>query len=83
MDYKTDNTPQQSTLFSNEQLWSKIAVALSIAVPVLVVTVFNIAPPAIETDFNWKILPKFHAILNGIVTILLLLSFYFIKNKNK
>ena len=80
MDYKNKKN-ETSSFFSNEQLWSKIAVGVSIAVPVLITILFNVSPPEIATDFNWKILPKFHAILNGMVTILLLLSFYFIKNK--
>ncbi|MGB0838995.1 MAG: DUF420 domain-containing protein [Chitinophagales bacterium] len=71
----------QKTVFSNEQLWSKIIVGVSIVVPLLVVSIFYISPPNIETNFDWKILPKFHALLNGSVSILLLLSWYFIKQK--
>lgn len=68
-------------LTSNEQLLTKIIVFLSVAVPVLVGIIFNVAPPQIDTSFDWKILPKFHALLNFGVTVLLLASWYFIKNK--
>ncbi len=72
----------ESKFFSNEQLWAKIIVAISIAVPTLVTIIFYISPPNISTSFDLKVLPKFHAFLNGSVAILLLMSWYFIKNKN-
>lgn len=72
----------QQGIFSKEQFWAKAIVFVSIAVPVLVGILFNIAPPDIDIDFNFKVLPKFHAFLNGTVAILLISSLYFIKNKN-
>ncbi len=72
----------ESKFFSNEQLWAKVIVAISIIVPVLVTIIFYIAPPTVSSSFDLKILPKFHAFLNGSVAILLMLSWYFIKNKN-
>lgn len=62
--------------------WEKIIVLVSVLVPLLVVVLFNIAPPtALELPFNPKILPLFHALINGTVFVLLLASWYFIKNK--
>ncbi len=71
-----------SSLLSKEQFLSKLVVGVSGLVTLLVILTFNIAPPDIETDFNWKILPKFHAFLNFCVTIALLASWYFIKQRN-
>ncbi len=73
---------EKSTLLSKEQLLAKIIVFVSIAIPTLIAILFKISPPEIETTFDWKVLPKFHAILNFSVSILLVMSFYFIKNKN-
>ena len=70
-----------SEFFSREQVWAKIIVLISVLVPVLVVALFYLAPPEVNTSFNWKILPKFHAVLNGTVSLLLLSSWYFIRNK--
>ena len=77
---QTQYKMNESKFFSNEQLWAKIIVAISVAVPVLVTILFYVSPPQISTSFNLKVLPKFHAFLNGSVTILLLMSWYFIKN---
>ncbi len=73
---------ETKTLLSKEQLWSKIIVAVSVGVTALVTLIFFISPPEINTTFNFKILPKFHAILNGTVAVLLGLSYYFIRKKN-
>lgn len=72
---------EPQNIFSKEQFWAKVIVFVSIAVPVLIAILFKISPPDISTSFDFKILPKFHAFLNGSVAILLMLSFYFIKNK--
>ena len=66
-------------MFSNEQLWTKIIVLVSIAVPALVAILFKLSPPQAIPDFNFKLLPKFHALINATVTVLLLLSWRFIK----
>ncbi len=71
----------EQSLLSKEQFLSKLVVFVSGLVTLLVILTFNISPPAIETDFNFKILPKFHAILNLCVSVLLILSWYFIVNK--
>lgn len=65
---------------SKELFWSRLIVFVSIGVVVLIAVLFKVAPPDIQTDFNWKLLPKFHAFLNGSVFFLLLASWRFIKN---
>lgn len=65
----------------NEKYWVRLIVFISILVPVLVAILIKIKPPIDPGSFNWKILPKFHALLNGSVFILLLSSWYFIKHK--
>ncbi|MBL7784569.1 MAG: DUF420 domain-containing protein [Chitinophagales bacterium] len=67
---------------NNEQLWAKIIVIVSILVPVLVTLLFYVQPPQMANSFDFSVLPPFHAFLNGSVAVLLVLSFYFIKNKN-
>ena len=75
------NAPN-NTFVSSEQLWAKIIVAISITVPVLVTILAYVSPPDIKTSFDFSILPLFHAILNGSVSVSLMCSFYFIKQKN-
>ena len=48
----------------------------------LVGAMFIISPPDITLPFDPKIMPKFHAIINFCVSLLLMASLYFIKNKN-
>jgi len=63
-----------------EQFWSKLIVFVSIAVVVLIGLLSIVSPPSIQTDFDWTVLPKLNATLNGSVFFLLLASWYFIKN---
>lgn len=69
-------------MIKNEQFWTKAIVWISVLVPVLVTILAYISPPKIALDFDLHILPKFHAFINGSVSLLLLASFYFIKQKN-
>ncbi len=75
-------TTPNNTFVSSEQLWAKIIVAISVTVPILVTILAYVSPPDIKTSFDFSILPLFHAILNGSVSVLLMCSFYFIKQKN-
>jgi len=72
----------RSLFKNNEQFWSKLIVIVSVLVPVLVTVLFNIPQVEISLPFDPKILPSFHALLNGTVSLLLVASFYFIKQKN-
>ena len=64
----------------NEKLTNRIIVAISVAVPVLVAILFY--TPALHLNIDVSFLPKFHAILNSVVAVLLLTGLYFIKSKN-
>lgn len=54
---------------------------ISITVPSLVVALLKITPPAFASTVNLSFFPLFHAILNSLTTIALLIGFYFIKQK--
>ncbi len=71
-----------SNIAQNEQLWSKIIVLVSVIVPVVVALLFYTAKPNVNLGIDLHLFPKFHAILNSMVTVLLLSSLYFIKQKN-
>ena len=71
-----------NNIFANrEHLWEKIIVIIAVIVPVLVTALVYISPPSMAKSLDLTMLPKFHAVLNGSVAVMLLLSFYFIKNK--
>ncbi len=71
-----------TSIFSREELWSKIIVGVSVAVVLLVAVLMQLPQINIDLPFDVKLLPKLHAVINGTVSILLLASWYFIKNKN-
>ncbi len=56
-----------------------IASVISVAVLVLVVMMRRVKIP---TEIDFSFLPPFHATLNGITAVVLLIALYFIKNKN-
>lgn len=56
-------------------------IIISIAIPLAVAFLILVPGVKINTGFNTKSLPLFHAILNSTTAILLLASLYFIKNK--
>jgi len=57
-------------------------VVFSVVVTLIVALLFFIAPPDITLPFDPHILPKLNAFFNAGVTVMLLMSLYFIKNKN-
>lgn len=57
-------------------------VVFSVIVTMLVALLFFIAPPDITLPFDPHVLPKLNAFFNSGVTVMLLMSLYFIKNKN-
>ncbi len=61
---------------------SRIIISISVVVPILVASLFFISPPDFKHQINLSFFPKFHAILNSLVSACILLGFYFIKNKN-
>ncbi|HET8861028.1 DUF420 domain-containing protein [Marivirga sp.] len=67
---------------ANQKSYIKLIWVLSIAIPV-VVAILIFAPEKIEGAGDWVyILPHLNATFNSITTIVLLLGYYFIKQKN-
>lgn len=64
----------------NEKVSNRIIVAISVVVPILVAVLFY--TPALNLNIDVSFLPKFHAMLNSTVAILLIVGLYFIKSKN-
>lgn len=65
-----------------EPLLIRLIVFVSVAIPALIAIMFKVAPPQIDHNYDLSILPMFHAGINFTVSLLLLSSWYFIKNKN-
>lgn len=72
----------QEYLAAKQKVLTKIIVAVSIAIPVVVAILLFTAAPEVETSIDLKLLPKFHAILNSLTAICLILGFVFIKQRN-
>ena len=66
--------------FSNRFINIAIVI-ISILIPVLIVALLKIAPPA-NVSFELHFFPKFNAFVNSGTTLCLLVGFYFIKQKN-
>ncbi len=65
----------------NEKRTNLFIATISVIVPVLVAIL--IYTPAFHLSVDVSFLPGLNAILNSCVTILLLMGFYFIRNKNR
>ncbi|AWO01291.1 DUF420 domain-containing protein [Chitinophaga alhagiae] len=63
----------------NKNLNLPIAI-ISIVIPVVVAVLFVLPKPDIETGFDVRVMPFFHALLNSATAVLLLASLFFIKN---
>ena len=63
----------------NKNLNLPIAI-VSILIPLVVAVLFILPKPDIETNFDVRVMPFFHAVLNSATAVLLLASLYFIKN---
>jgi putative membrane protein len=66
----------------SEKLVRNIIIIISLAVPTLVTILFFVAPPQIDLGIDLKFFPRFHAILNSLTTVALLLGLLFIQQKN-
>lgn len=75
--------PTISNTQAQDKLFFRIAIVLSVVVALLVVILNRkvIPRPDVTPDFIY-FLPKLNAILNGTCSVLLLISLYFIKQKN-
>ena len=62
-----------------EKLFTNIIIVISIAIPAVVGFLMFSSKPAIEHTINIHALPAFHAILNSITAVLLVLAFIFIR----
>ena len=65
----------------NEKRTNLLIAIISIVVPVLVAIL--IYTPAFHLNVDVSFLPALNAVLNSTVTVLLLLGYYFIRNKNR
>jgi putative membrane protein len=66
----------------SEKLVRNIIIVISLAVPALVTALFYVAPPQLELGIDLKFFPRFHAILNSLTTVALLIGLLFIQQKN-
>jgi len=60
---------------------NRVAIALSIAVPLLVAILMNPRMPKLTLPFDPYILPPFYATINAVTAIVLILAVYFIKQR--
>lgn len=72
----------QEYLAAKQKVLTKIIVGVSIVIPVVVAILLFTAAPEVETNIDLKLLPKFHAILNSLTALSLILGFVFIKQGN-
>ena len=57
---------------------------VSIAIPLVVLTLFYLKPPNLQTGFDLRVLPALNAALNFSTALLLITGFYFnLSNKEK
>lgn len=65
---------------SRPRSFTKVIIAVSIAIPVAVAFLIMVPQAKVKVGFNTSMLPLFHAILNSTTAILLLASLYFIRH---
>lgn len=65
----------------SESIYKRVIITISLLVPAIVVVLFYVSPPQIDLGIDLNFFPKFHAVLNGTATVLLLAGLFFIKNK--
>jgi len=56
-------------------------IIVSVAVPLLIVSLMFLKPPAVKVGFDLRIIPAFNAAINFTVTLLLLLGYYFMMTR--
>jgi len=66
----------------SEGFYKAVILTISIVVLGLVSALYFITPPELNSSFNLKLLPLFHAILNGTTALLLVAALIFVKRKN-
>lgn len=65
----------------SENKYKALIIGISILVPLVVVALFFISVPDANVGIDLRLFPKFHATLNFMTAIILLLGFFFIKQK--
>lgn len=65
----------------SERAQSYLIIIVSILVPVVVAALFFISPPQVQHNLPLSFFPKFHALLNSLTALCLLVGIYFIKQK--
>jgi putative membrane protein len=66
----------------NDKVWIPVIISLSVVIPLAVLALMLMPSEwRIETGIGPRVLPLFHAVLNGTTAFLLLLGVNFIKNK--
>lgn len=58
-----------------------IIISISIIIPAVVGLLLFSSKPALQSNINLHLLPRFHAILNSVTAFLLLAAWYFIRHK--
>lgn len=66
----------------SSKLIKQSIVAISLLVPAIVAFLFYGPSLGLQTGIDLTFFPKFHAFLNSLASLSLLVGFYFIKNKN-
>lgn len=74
------NNNKVSVAESRLRLFTILIITVSIIIPLTVFLLLFTSKPTIEHNINLKILPAFHAILNGITAILLIIGYFLIRN---
>lgn len=71
-----------STIKKSDKVWIPVIVSLSVVIPLAVLALMLMPSEwRIETGIGPRVLPLFHAVLNGTTALLLLLGVNFIRNK--
>ena len=67
----------------SEKSYTGLIIIASIAIPSVVGVLFFFKKPTVDVGFNLKILPAINASLNFITAILLMVGYFFIRNKQR
>jgi putative membrane protein len=73
--------PNVEYFASRQKTLTKVIIALSVLIPVVVGLLLFTAALGAATGINLHYLPTFHAILSAITTVLLVMAFIFIRQK--
>jgi putative membrane protein len=66
----------------SDVLVKRAIVLVSVLILSVVTLLFYVNPTDVDLGIDLKIFPKFHALLNSLTAVCLIVAFYFIRNKN-